>query len=261
MCCRRLSLICIMLAALAGPLVAQTRSAAGEASPSRSPVPHPDILSLPAGETARGAASADKPAVAAEPGPAVPERRPGPAAGEAREIARAEPRSLPAGSGDPESQAIARHSGGSKSWFLVQMWPLLAVLAVIAGAALAVRKLVPGNRLVTGSQILRIVARTHVTPRQQLMLVKLGRQMVLLGVSSDRVTPLATVTDPEQVAMLLGEAASGRPNSIASAFSESFEAETHAYAAETDGRDPAAVAHGQVHGLLEKVRSLAGKTG
>ena len=104
---------------------------------------------------------------------------------------------------------------------------------------------------------MEVVARTTVSPKQTLVLVKLGRRLVLVGVSPDRMDTMATVDDPDQVALLMGEIESQRPESAAQAFVSSFGEQRRAYADPSMTEDPEAAVGGQVRGLLTKVRRLA----
>jgi len=156
-----------------------------------------------------------------------------------------------------ESKGIARADEG-RSWFR-DLWPLLAVLAMIVAAALVVKRFLPGRRLWTGSGVLEIVTRTPLSPKQSLVLVKIGRHLVLVGVTPEQINTLCLVDDPEQVAMLLGEAASGRPGLMTQTFTRTLREEAGAYSHDPTERDVAAEAGTYVRGLLEKVRRFKRK--
>jgi len=141
---------------------------------------------------------------------------------------------------------------------LSDMVPLLAVLALILAAAWVVKRFMPGKRLWTGSGVMEVVARTTLSSRQTLVLVKMGQRLILLGVTSDRISTLTEVTDPEEIAMLVGRIASQQSESMTQAFAQSFDQEATAFMDQTDSQDPAVAAQGQVRGLLEKVRKLTG---
>ncbi len=214
-------------------------------------LPHPDILALPAQSPAAPAQGADS---TAAPAAAATVKAPDPQA------ASSENQELPPRKSKTGGSRNGKPDSLDRPGLIRDLWPLLAVLVLIAAIALFLKKFLPTRRLMAGSQVLRIVARTHVTPKQQLMLIKLGRRMVLLGVSPDRISTLSTVDDPEQVALLLGEVASSQANSASRAFVESMGEEADTYE-ELPEEDATSATRGQVHGLLEKVRSLAGKTG
>jgi flagellar biogenesis protein FliO len=163
-----------------------------------------------------------------------------------------------AGAGQASGDGASRAGTGGGS-FIRNLWPLLAVLVLIVGMALMVKKFMPARRLLGGSDVLKIVARTHVSPKQQLLLVKMGRRLVLLGLSPDRINSLSTVDDPDQVAMMLGEIASRQPASMTSAFAASMEDEREAYRDEPTDVDETEVTRGHVRGLLQKVRAMTSK--
>jgi len=134
--------------------------------------------------------------------------------------------------------------------------PLLAVLALIGAIALVVKRFMPTRRFLTGAGVLEIVARMPLSGKQSLVLVKMGRRLVLLGVSSDRVNSLDVVDDPDQVSVLIGEAARHKPDAVSSEFASAFTKEVHAYAEEPIGHEVTSSARGHVQGLLKKVRQL-----
>jgi flagellar biogenesis protein FliO len=49
---------------------------------------------------------------------------------------------------------------------------------------------------------MRVVARASLSPKHSVVLLGLGRRFILLGVASDRVSTLADISDPEEVAEL-----------------------------------------------------------
>ena len=189
-----------------------------------------------------------------------------------------------AGNGN-ENGDVKRRGNNSKYSSLMDLWPLLVVLVVIGGAAMFVKKYMPKNRSIFGgSDVLRIVARTPIGTKQQLVLVKLGRRLVLLGVTPERINALNTVDDPNQVAMLMGEAASVQPTSMTQTFAAAMNRESAVFNENQgstvfdeliDDEDDAIDLHsddthsddthghdtpGDVRGLLSKVRQLAHRT-
>jgi flagellar biogenesis protein FliO len=103
-----------------------------------------------------------------------------------------------------------REAGESAgTWSQLQaLWPLAIVLALIGGGVVVLRRWAPGAR-VQAPSVLRIAARTVVSPKQHLILIELGRRYVLAGVSSDRIEPLCVIADPEEVSDLVGLLRSG----------------------------------------------------
>jgi flagellar biosynthetic protein FliO len=153
------------------------------------------------------------------------------------------------------SEALQRRTSNGLTWRVRDLLPLAAVLGVIACAALLLKRFMPARRMLGGAGVLEVLARTPVGPKQNVVLVRMGRRMVLLGVTAENVNPLCIVEDPNQVAELLGEAASSRPNSASAEFQRSFLAEAQQFVDSADD-DPLGEAGGQVRGLLEKVRRM-----
>jgi flagellar biogenesis protein FliO len=157
------------------------------------------------------------------------------------------------------SQNVRWPASEARGWRLWDFFPLLVVLALVGILALILRRFLPGRRL-PGNGVLQVAAKTQLSGKHQLVLVRMGRQLLLLGVSPDRIATLSVVDDPQQVAILLGEIESSRPGSAAHEFGSSFAEEAGAY--EEDESPPLEVAaSGHVRGLLEKVRSLKATKG
>lgn len=153
------------------------------------------------------------------------------------------------------------------------MMPLLVVLLVIAALSLAVRRLTPRKwrAHLTGLGAIEILGRQYLSPKQSVALLKVGRRVVLVGVTAERVSHLETITDPDEIAELVGRAASQRPGSLSSAFRREVLKEAGRYeevvpeeGASNDaagGRSEAyARARRQLQGLLTRVRGLAAAT-
>lgn len=231
---------------------------------SKAPLPRPEILQIPPNTSNLSPAmppSAPSAAVELEHESQEDARLPGDAGGsEDKEIIRPNaPKADRAGTAQGTGTL-----GRSTSRFSVfaELWPLLAVLVVIGVMSLVIKKFMPTRKFAFNSDVLRIVSRTPVGPKQTLMLVKLGRRLLLLGVSPEQIQALTTVDDPDQVAVLLGEAASGRADSMTRAFETSIREESEAYVPELDDEaeeDATVATRGQVQGLLNKVRQLAGR--
>lgn len=111
----------------------------------------------------------------------------------------------------PAASVEQRQVGGDRSsdsgesmlgpW--VQMILALAVVvALIFGLQWLLKRI--GGRRAGGSRsgVLDVVARTGVTTRQELMLVRLGERMVLLGRSATGITRLAEIDDANEVQRL-----------------------------------------------------------
>jgi flagellar biosynthetic protein FliO len=246
----------ISFAILPGAMLARAEGTVAAPAGSR-PLPHPDILQLPAKTSTASTVESISPA------PSVtvsgsPSMNGNTVVDENREIPRRADRSSGSTVGGAETRkTLPRNSGGFS--ILSDLWPLLIVLALIGAVSLMLKRFMPNRKLIGGSDVLRIVARTSVGPKQQLMLVKIGRQLLLVGVAPERINALTTIDDPDQVALLMGEAASGRSDSMANTFAATMSDQAIAYKDPRTDEDATDATRGHVQGLLQKVRQLAGK--
>lgn len=120
------------------------------------------------------------------------------------------------------------------------------------------------------SGVLQVVSRLSVSPKQQILLVRVGRRLVLVGNSGTQMNPLCEIGDPEEAASLLGEVATHREESASASFNavlggeeKRFEEETIAAVTsdestlETEDDSAIAGTRAELSGLAEKVRSLS----
>lgn len=175
--------------------------------------------------------------------------------------------------------AVAR--GGSRGtdagWFsrISSLWPLAVVLGLIGTLVLLAKRLLPRQWRgpLGGRGMVVVLGRQSVAARQSVALLKVGRRIVLVGMTPDRLTHLDTITDPDEVAELVGRSASGKTGSLTSVFEREVLGETAAYEPSADvgrtmeGDGPApdreeayVAARQQLRGLLTRVRSLTGST-
>lgn len=156
-----------------------------------------------------------------------------------------------------ESSEIARRSRGGAAWSYTDLMPLGVVLGLIILVAAVIKKYLPNKGLVGSSGgLLEVVARTPVSPKQSVTLVRIGRRFLLLGVSPERITTLCMVDDAQGSAELMADLSSRRPDSSASAFAKSFNDEAGEFDEESDEFEPNRGVGGSVRGLLEKVRQM-----
>lgn len=90
---------------------------------------------------------------------------------------------------------VAAATGGSMAGQLTQlMLGLLVVLAVIVALAWVVRRV--QQAAPRGGQVIDIVSARALGPRDRLVLVQIGDEQVLLGVSPGRITSLHVMKEP-----------------------------------------------------------------
>jgi len=109
--------------------------------------------------------------------------------------------------GPSENRPI--ESGPQNPW--AQWSRTIGALALVVVLIVAARLMLKRFGPVSGarrSDVLDVLARTAVSSRHQLLLVRLGRRVVLVGQAPTSMTTLSEVTDADEAAALI-EAASG----------------------------------------------------
>lgn len=246
-------------------------------------IPPQDILEACAGPKTPGsvntlvpvAAPASRPvAVSAETRPAaVAVREQAPATGpagvrpdpqdrESRVLARTGLHESVASAGIRESELkdVSRGRQNGSLWSVNDLWPLLSVMALVLVLAWIVKKATAGRRGLASSGVIEVLSRTSLSGKQSLILVRMGRRLLLLGVTGDEMHTLCAVEEPDQVAMLVGEAASAAPGSMTQAFAREFAEESRVYGPDVSDAEEETVDAGEpVRNLLDRIRCLTAK--
>lgn len=161
---------------------------------------------------------------------------------------------------------------------------VLMALSVVVGTIFvmrwAARRLLglPANAGAGGA--IHVLSRSTLSPKQQLMLIQVGRRIVLVANCGAQMNPLCEISDPEEIAGLVGQLQKRPAESAAGSFLSLFgragkrfdeieqEPELNIGIEEEDdspreaGEDHAALKSTQqeLGGLLEKVRALSRST-
>lgn len=90
----------------------------------------------------------------------------------------------------------------NRPWYRNSLFSLALVLSLIMGCFWGLRKILPSLRAPQHSEAIKIIARTALTPKQHLALVKCGQRMILIGVSPDRIDSLSEVEDAHEISTL-----------------------------------------------------------
>lgn len=160
--------------------------------------------------------------------------------------------------------------GASHQKDLLDLPRLIMSLAIVLGLIFFLRwigkRLFPSLGGAKSSGAVRLLSRSPLTPRQQVLLVQVGRRVLVVADNGTQMNRLADITDPEEVASLIGQV--NRPAVTTEDFDrdlnqaqQSFETtttsdESSSVAAEPEESDNAATT-GELEGLMQKVRVLA----
>lgn len=145
------------------------------------------------------------------------------------------------------------------------VWPLFLVLAIIIAGTWIFKRWMPRGGQAAPRANLQVLARHYLSNKQSLCVVRLGRRVVFLGVTPDRIMTLADIDDPEEAAAVLADMHRARPDSFTSIFrrftandapagpqsAEPATAAVHAAARVTGPGE-------NVFGLLQRVQAMTG---
>lgn len=98
------------------------------------------------------------------------------------------------------------------------LWPLAVVLGLILCGALLLRRAFPRRGGSSGGDLIRVISRQYLSPKQSICLVKIGTRVMALGVTAERISMLAQIEDEAGASRLVGAAESGRANSMSGRF-------------------------------------------
>lgn len=94
--------------------------------------------------------------------------------------------------------------GGVMDW--VQPVAALAIVVVLIFVLRAVLRRLGGRaRIAGGGQCVEVVGRQHLSPRCEVLLVRCGKRLLLVGLGAGGPVTLCEISDPQEAAALLGE--------------------------------------------------------
>jgi len=171
--------------------------------------------------------------------------------------------------GPADRERVARRSAGGSTSYVNGLVALGIVLGMIAAGALAFKRWGSHLRSAVGSggRHLEIVSRLALSPRQSICLIRIGRQLVLVGVTSDRITRLLVIDDPRTVGELMDSARGASGTGLGSTFGRLFSSQASSFQDDAEQDEPAAElpftpdgrhylqTRLELSGLMEKIRS------
>jgi flagellar biogenesis protein FliO len=152
---------------------------------------------------------------------------------------------------------------------------VLTALGIVIGLILALRWLgrffFPATTGRARSRAVEVLARSPLSPKQQVMLLRVGQRLLVVGDSGSQMSPLCQITDPDEVAALVGQLRDEKMQVPKRAFGTMFGRSQDAFetpepapiAAGNELREaeeeslPVATAREELNGLRDRVRLLA----
>lgn len=95
---------------------------------------------------------------------------------------------------------------------------LLIVLGLFLGVAWCYRKTLNTSLGGIPKQVVSVLGRTAIAPRQQLILVRFGPKLVLVSMNQGETRAISEITDPIEVDQLAGSCESHQPHSLTNSF-------------------------------------------
>lgn len=96
--------------------------------------------------------------------------------------------------GTDRPRAIKQSAGAGVQWYRNGFVALGAVLLLIAIVAWGLKRFGPKGQL--GGSAIRILSRSHLSPKQSLALIRVSDRVMLVGITPDRISHLTTFDDP-----------------------------------------------------------------
>jgi flagellar biogenesis protein FliO len=134
-------------------------------------------------------------------------------------------KSSPATSQPAASKEGSERASSSTLWTgmgsLGQVGAALAIVIglILVGKALA-RKFIPGARATNGKGVIEILARHPLAKNQSIVLVRIGSQIVALNQGRETSESILVVSEPTEVAKIIGQIEGQSPSSIQAGFTK-----------------------------------------
>jgi flagellar biogenesis protein FliO len=167
----------------------------------------------------------------------------------------------------PSTQASTTLTSGGAPQFL-DLPRVLAALALVLGLIFIlrwiVRKLFPNAIRSAASDVVRVLGRSAITPRQQILLVQVGQRVLVVADNGTQMSPLSEIKDADEVSSLIGQLNPGKATD-GEAFRAALDGSQKEYEQPADEAASAdaslAPAQTEIAGLMDKVRGLAKQLG
>lgn len=118
------------------------------------------------------------------------------------------------------SGATPATPGESWSWGITTLGALALVIGLIFALRGALAKITGRSVTPAGQSAAEVLSRISLGPRSQMVLVRMGRRILVLGETANGLSTLANIDDAEEVAGLLALISAGRPDSASVAFNQ-----------------------------------------
>jgi flagellar biogenesis protein FliO len=101
-------------------------------------------------------------------------------------------------------------------------WSLAIVIALILALRWGARFVFPSVRTHGASSAIRVLSRNMISPKQQVLIVQVGRRLIVVGDCGQQMNTLSEITDADEVASLIGQIRDERSEPVSRTFSTLF---------------------------------------
>ena len=109
------------------------------------------------------------------------------------------------------------------------MLSLAIVLCLILGLRWGGRLLFPGAKAFRPSHAVQVLSRNIISPKQQVLVLQVGRRLVVVGDSGQQMNTLCEISEPNEVASLIGQIRDSNRDPVSKTFSNLFGNASNAY--------------------------------
>ncbi|MFH1022433.1 MAG: flagellar biosynthetic protein FliO [Planctomycetota bacterium] len=150
---------------------------------------------------------------------------------------------------------IPRGELSIRDYTMMILW-LGVVLALVVGAAILLRRLMSGKGIAGRGRAV-ILERVALNPKQAIYLVGVGRRVLVVGASPDRLTALADIHDESEVAKIIEEPTGGGAGGTFDRFLNRAAREAGG-ARRPEGAEPAGRIRQEIDAIRRKMSSWTG---
>jgi flagellar biogenesis protein FliO len=136
------------------------------------------------------------------------------------------------------------------------------VIALIFLLRWIAKNLFAGPSAPRANGAMRVLSRMVVSPKQQVLLLQVGRRVVVVGDSGQQMSPLSEITDPDEIAALVGQIGQDHQKLGSKRFSSHLGTARDPFemanaSDESQEKQDVDSARGEIAGLMERIRVVS----
>lgn len=128
--------------------------------------------------------------------------------------------SIPLKPSDPNSKGDIKKPTNSIGSFLGVIFSMGMVISLFLGLAWVYKKSLPKSMGRLPDEVVQVLGRTSISPRQQMYVVRFGKKLLLVSQQPGQTQTLSEISDDEEVDRLTGICESNLPSSSTQSFSD-----------------------------------------